>query len=363
MNIAISQTRNVSHIDEILNAIPPSIEEVEISFPVSLSYQDVLAKQQVAFLMATIRQRASVLRLKVFIEELSEELIAKNSLLFASLCLSDSVENATGSIKHDRSQLADLLAASAAIRRKPKQRADGSYYSNASQRIIVYDDFGPSLRPLIFYKVDGELVPVTTFQSRLRAVWTPMRLKGSRDTIDDVSRILWELFENTHQHARVRRNDGLVKRSLRGCLLDYQLGEQMSSTVTDHPVSVFIEDAKGKGATQFLFITIFDSGSGIPDHRRPINEAGTAKSDFDLLAECFNPPVGGLYNRSKGLPTVATILQKMEIPGAAFIRSGSVSAMLDKDGLRRHHDHLEGRMGTAFSVILPYSVDGLRGRT
>lgn len=362
MRISISETKHLRGLDEVMLAMPASISEAEVSLPVSLSYEDVLAKQQVAFLLTTIRQRASVLRLRVFVEKLSEELIVKDSLLFTALCLSDSVENAAGSFAYNRSQLTNMLAGAAEARRKPKQKTDGTYHSNASQRVIVYDEFDPSLRPLIFYKLDGELVPVTTFQSRLRAVWTPMRLSGSRDTIEDVSRILWELFENTHRHARVTRSDGLVKRSLRGCLLDYQFGDQIGSPVTNHPVSLFIEDAKGKGATQFLFITIFDSGSGIPDHRRPVNDVGAKKSDFELLAECFDPPVGGLYNRSKGLPTVASILRKMEIPGAAFIRSGSVSAMLDDQGLRRHYDQLEGRTGTEFSIILPYAANGLRTR-
>ncbi|MBA4293077.1 hypothetical protein C0431_08905 [bacterium] len=360
LELPLSIATSVAKIEEILAGLPDQIESVELRLSMSLKTDDLMAKQALPFLVATLRQRSEHLLLKIFTTSLRVETLRDDPLLFAAASVSDQVILRGGT--ELESHVAHLIERAGEQRRKPKRRIDGVYHSTQSVRIIACDDLPQSILPSHFYRLDGSMISVTSFQDRIRTIWEPMNWAGSKETVEGISRILWELFENTDKHARVSNEYELVRHSIRGCMLDYQLADQISFLEQAHPVSQFLANSKQAGAAHFLFLTVFDSGVGIPEHRRPINESGVKKTDNELLAECFKMPVNGSSNRGRGLPLVADILGKMDIPGAAYIRSGSISAFLTSGTLTETCQKQTGRTGTMFTVILPYTSRGFKSK-
>lgn len=360
ISLQLSNATSVATIEEILAGLPDQIDSAELRLSRSMKTDDLVAKQALPFLISTVRQRSKHLCLQLFIQELNTELLTHDPLLFAAVSVSDKILLSGGdSPELTRSQ---LIGEAGARRRKPPRRKDGSYRSTMSVRVIANDDLPPALLPSHFYRMEGAMISVASFEERIKTIWEPMNWAGSREAVAGISRILWELFENTDKHARVDMDHRLVRHSIRGCMLDYQLAEQMSTADSTHPFSRFLENTRLAGAVHFLFMTIFDSGVGIPEHRRPKFGIRSHKTDMDLLRECFEDPSRDGSNRGRGLPLVAEILRKLEIPGAAYIRSGSVSALLSSEGLEETRGQVKGRTGTLFTVVLPYATGGFKQR-
>ncbi len=362
MNILLSDGTSRTGIAEIMAKVPDRLDEVQIANLLNLKYQDVQAKHQTCFLLGSLRQRAATLKLKFSVDEMSVEslsrILEKDIVVCAAVAVADRLVGRSGRDLFSADELSNGIETALLNLREPKKKKDGGYAHSASTRALMCDELGESTLPLLFYSRNGSPVTVMSFESRISTIWSPMRFSGSKDTVQGVTRIIWELFDNTHQHARVNRDHNLISHSLRGCFLDYQWVDNMVPMTNGHPLDNFMEESKSKGAIHFLFITIFDSGIGIPEHRRPTNQVGPPRSDFELLEECFGFNHGGSFNRSKGLPTVAAILGEMEIPGAAFIQTGSVSAILRGESISPISSKSAGKTGTCFSVILPYSEKG-----
>lgn len=210
-----------------------------------------------------------------------------------------------------------------------------------------------------------------------------------------VSRILYELFRNTQDHARRLWDGSLNPSSVRGVLVARHTRSYADWTqhlANCQPLSIYVrsllsslnkEIAKhermthgqiavsDKSSLTLLEISITDSGSGLAQHYLHTDltqERLPAKREHDAVVECFNKHATSTNNPSRGLGLHRVLTCLTDLGGFLGIRTGHLSLYRDlvlrpygdkqifhdwdTTGPATHNLHPMA-FGTAITVLIP----------
>lgn len=210
-----------------------------------------------------------------------------------------------------------------------------------------------------------------------------------------ISRILYELFRNTHDHARRFWDGSLNPSSIRGVFVarhTRSYGEWAECLDNCQPISTYVRSllsslnkeiarhermphgqiaVSEKSLLTLLEISITDSGSGLAQHylRTDLTQSAvTAKREHDAVVECFNKHETSTNNPARGLGLHRVLTCLTDLGGFLRIRSGHLNLyrdlvlrpygqqqiFLDWDttGPATHNIHPMA-FGTAVTVLIP----------
>jgi len=160
----------------------------------------------------------------------------------------------------------------------------------------------------------------------------------SNKTLDDLGRIFFELFLNTHEHgSRALIRDKWIKPGVR---VIYSNGINLTKDATegvlkeDPILTSFVGSSAERERNRYVEISIIDSGLGlvkrwITDHSSKDYSELTIKEEYQIIKKCFSFSHGstGLPNKGNGLPVVMERLTSLK--GFMRIRSGRLSMYRD----------------------------------
>ncbi|MBW3526149.1 hypothetical protein KO533_06130 [Shewanella sp. NKUCC05_KAH] len=154
--------------------------------------------------------------------------------------------------------------------------------------------------------------------------------------IKDLGQILYELIENTEQHAKHEINTGRTNKSVRGLVIEYKLisKEQESASIggTNSAITQYLEGIRSFNRTvHILEISIFDSGEGI-------FKSLSSENKFDISIEDEVKVVENSFSKGttskadsqgygRGLFNVRSILNKQK--GFISLRTGRIGVYHD----------------------------------
>lgn len=171
-----------------------------------------------------------------------------------------------------------------------------------------------------------------------------------------ISRILYELFRNTQDHARRLWDGSINPSSIRGVLVarhTRSYSEWAECLSNCQPVSTYVhsllsslnkEIAKyermphgqiavsEKSRLTLLEISITDSGSGLAQHylRTDLTQSSLpAKREHDAVVECFNKHATSTNNPSRGLGLHRVLTCLTDLGGFLRIRTGHLNLYRD----------------------------------
>ena len=173
--------------------------------------------------------------------------------------------------------------------------------------------------------------------SILRATKDTNASPVSPDLYGAFGAIFHELFRNTHEHARHDRNGALLRRSLRGMIVNRRAWtrEKVESVVKEAPpLREFTQSQISGGRDDYvrwLEVSVFDSGIGLAAHWMRDQWSETTPVDQELAAteKCLQKwaSASGQSHKGLGLHEVATMLTRLN--GFMRIRSGCLSLYRD----------------------------------
>jgi hypothetical protein len=184
---------------------------------------------------------------------------------------------------------------------------------------------------------------------------------------------LYELFRNTHDHARFDIDRNHIPRSIRGiharrhALSPQVLGEIVKDSPPLAAYCARLRPRDDRRDLQLLEFSVFDSGPGLAARWKgvPVNEIGIGE-EFSAVSECFDKhhTTKGIDGRGMGLPIVVAALRERN--GFLRVRSGRLSLYADlgleaeadfgtPPDLRQWSDrrNLPVAAGTLFTFIMP----------
>jgi hypothetical protein len=145
--------------------------------------------------------------------------------------------------------------------------------------------------------------------------------------------IFHELFKNTHEHARHDLDGALLRRSVRGIIVNRRAWthEKVESVVSEAPpLREFTRSQCAAGRDEYLRwleISVFDSGIGLAAHwmRDRWTDATTVQDELMACEECLQRWASSTDKPHKGvgLHEVATMMSRLK--GFMRIRSGRLS--------------------------------------
>jgi hypothetical protein len=154
--------------------------------------------------------------------------------------------------------------------------------------------------------------------------------------VEAIGDCLYELFRNTHEHARLDAAGDLVGRSLRGIHARRHAisPEVLEGIVKDSaPLAAYcgrLQARPGRRDLQIVEFSVFDSGPGLAARwrRQPVAEL-TAEEELDAVAACFgkHATTKVIDGRGMGLPIVIAALRERN--GFMRVRSGRLSLYAD----------------------------------
>ena len=205
--------------------------------------------------------------------------------------------------------------------------------------------------------------------------------------LDNLSLLIYELFSNTHDHARVDVNGSVISRSVRGILLKHipkgYGARERDFNASDVALNRYLTRALARDETPrtvtkshqlskaFLEITVFDTGPGLV--RRWLSAQSQAtnlasikvEEEFEVVRSCFSEHVTtkSILGSGQGLPTVLETLKKLR----AFLRlrTGRLCLVQDfseptsVDFSLKHwlaaKPLLPDTLGAVYSIVVPLS--------
>lgn len=168
-----------------------------------------------------------------------------------------------------------------------------------------------------------------------------IKVTPSKDVFDEVQvdglgQSIYELIENTEQHAKIELHAGKTKKSVRGLVIEYKLinkGMKSNEISGDEtPVTNYLNRMREDNETlHILEISIFDSGEGIFKTLNRNSEVLVDLNDeVEVIRKSFSK---GATSKSssqgvgRGLFNVRSVLSERK--GFISIRSGRVSLYRD----------------------------------
>lgn len=273
---------------------------------------------------------------------------------------------------------------------------EGRYLETTRGRGVVLCCFSGArnefISPLYPYE-DGETVRSRSefrFVTRdMLAKFAPEALRRLND--DDVTNLgflLYELFSNTHEHARLDLNKQVLRPSVRGLLMSYipdvykKMGGDTADFIGGDPsLGIYLNrelarqqtDKKGpatyKVAKSFLELSVFDTGLGLARHWLSRKGRGTNlatmsyKEEFDVVKKCFEERITTkeTLGSGHGLPSVLDSLRHLR----AYLRLRTGRLCLVQDFAEKQYSGfslkpwredkkvLDITEGAVYSIILP----------
>lgn len=142
-----------------------------------------------------------------------------------------------------------------------------------------------------------------------------------------------ELFKNTHEHARHGQDGALLRRSIRGMIINRRTWhhDKIASIVSEAaPLREFTNDLMEHAKDEYLRcleISVFDSGMGLAKHwmRKKWSEATTPQQELQACEECLQRWASSTDRPHKGagLHEVAVMLSSLK--GFMRLRTGRLS--------------------------------------
>jgi hypothetical protein len=213
-----------------------------------------------------------------------------------------------------------------------------------------------------------------------------------KNDLSNISQLVYELFSNTHHHARTDVNDNLIQRGVRGLYIKYISqghGESREESFASNDINLnrflirAITEPKKKSvrniqtnlAKSFLEISVFDTGPGLARrwiHSKRNSELDgtranlTINEEFKLVRECFisGHTSNNEYGRGEGLPNVLESLANLR----AFLRLRTGRLCLEQDFYQYSKEfslthwlpqqpELAETLGARFTAIIPLGVN------
>lgn len=182
----------------------------------------------------------------------------------------------------------------------------------------------------------------TLFEAMVESVSSEHRLKTTKMLMsENVGSILYELFKNTHDHARFGLQNERLGDSLRGIYmrfypvqslawLENQTNEQqMSRNILETELSAstrayFRGDVRGNKSnlSGFLELSVFDSGPGLA--AKWMNSHSECESPYEAVLACFKKGATTTSDPTKGygLYKVLTLLNQLK--GVIRVRTNEI---------------------------------------
>lgn len=190
-----------------------------------------------------------------------------------------------------------------------------------------------------FYLESKDALPAPRQVEQIKAIINSMIDKSmpggakapNEDARDQIGRIFYELFLNSHEHgSRDRIRVQWIKPGIR---VIYTNGITLTSdgiegTLKEDPIlSKYVE--KGEGRSRYMEISIIDSGLGyfsrwLEDNKQCDYEKNL-RSEYQVFQKCFSfrQSSSGMEHKGNGLPVVMDRLTKLK--GFMRIRSGKLA--------------------------------------
>lgn len=176
----------------------------------------------------------------------------------------------------------------------------------------------------------------TNLLNRIIKLTPTTRTTVSEEHIKDLGQIIYELIENTEQHAKHEINTGRISKSVRGLVIEYKLisKEQTSASIggANSAITQYLEGIRHVNKTAHLLeISIFDSGEGIFKSFASENKLDMSIEDEVKVVE--NSFSKGTTSKAdsqgygRGLFNVRSILNKQK--GFISLRTGRIGVYHD----------------------------------
>ena len=164
--------------------------------------------------------------------------------------------------------------------------------------------------------------------------------------VDGISTIFFELFKNTHDHARFGVSGEIIGDSVRGMYSRFYSIDWLLESVMSKPEHAFnnaehyvrkiistqpnmhVRSKKIRDITGFLELSVFDSGPGLAAKwlgRDVTNDS--AQVQFDAVMECFGKGRSSLPSSGRGFGLWKVLQQIRSIKGLIRVRTNRVHVM------------------------------------
>jgi hypothetical protein len=285
----------------------------------------------------------------------------------------------------------------------------GSFRETVGQRGCHMASFAGAanewLKPFYPFGDDSEVLNAERFPSlfsRIIESFDPS-IKDSleKDDINDLAHLYYELFDNTHCHARRSVDGELLVPSIRGSIvrrLDYRLYRDAIVSDIGKPFLKYISsmiriqrpqpiDAKvniqrfkdnlvGKNrdenplslrAFPFLELTVYDTGPGIASHFGTVNSDRESTDSLSLLKSAFTVGESSKSIRGSGIGLSTVLSGLFRMKGFLILRTNGVSlyqdfsfaksADFEPEVLGTINKNLaENPTGSSFTLIVPLGI-------
>jgi len=188
---------------------------------------------------------------------------------------------------------------------------NSKYYASKGNSVTIasYDHF-PAKKGLdkIFYDQAGELIKndflirnncQKIFERVLRMNREYKKVIGL--LYDDLTTIIWELFKNTHDHAKTDRNGSPLVRNIRGVHCKFyriRKSEFNTKKYSNKNLKKYLEDPfhiEGNNFSSFFEISVFDAGPGfIQRNLNSEKKSISTDTQVEIIKRCLTKNQGSV---------------------------------------------------------------------
>lgn len=196
-----------------------------------------------------------------------------------------------------------------------------------------------------------------------------MSYDDMRDKIEgDFGYILYELFQNTEDHAR---NDSITKKSIRGFTTNLmQVPEHEIIKNYDYLKNYLykLNEFKTSENLQFIEMAVFDTGNGLAKSISKKDVFLSFKEEKDFVLNCFNKHSTSKQSKIYGLGLYDVVKKVKENYGLFLLRTGRLNIIVNYEQISIDNEKIlfnieikesKNIIGTSFSIILPLNCKGV----
>lgn len=230
-----------------------------------------------------------------------------------------------------------------------------------STNLLCLDSY-PSTFPEQLYPAaaDGQLTDWDGFrkviEGLIRSVAADTEVRGKiTERSNHISTIIYELFKNTHDHARQDHNGRILGDSIRGLHSHFYTIESLQAVISAkkeeslNPVERYVlsllqpyretlnTEYKKRDISGFLELSVFDSGPGLAAKWLGHDiRMDSAQVQLDAVLACFGKGRTSLPTGGRGFGLWKVLEQLKQIKGLIRVRTNQVHVV-------RHYANLENR--------------------
>lgn len=258
------------------------------------------------------------------------------------------------------------------------ERGEAKFQRGTTFAVMCFDNTSRALQPEYYYP-GGEVKTqehfVEIFRRFLMQCEVPLRQGESTQTMRSIGVFLYELFRNTHDHARVTITGRPIRRSARGILVSQIRGRAeivQRTHGTYGPLSEYLDSSAlqgSDGVARVVEVSIVDSGPGLARRFLSIPESQKFPWTQERAAtiDCFKK-----YHTSKPTPLTGrglngTLVALSQVKAFFTLRTGRVRLYRNfvsqpycigdevelEDWPRGARENLAEASGAAYSIFFP----------